>query len=205
MFELFAQGDRSLARSEGGLGIGLTLGRSLAELHGGSLTATSAGPGRGSEFVVRLPAASRLPVNNVKPHPPRELRPRRGSCVLVIEDNVDVARTLVSLLKLLNYEVWTAYDGPTGLEAARDHRPAVVLLDIGLPGMNGYQVAEQLRREDFGKNVLLVAVSGYGHEECRKKARNAGFDHFLTKPVDLNALRALLADPRESSIEAPAL
>ena len=141
----------------------------------------------------------------MKPHPPLKLRSRRGSRVLVIEDNLDVARTLASLLKLLNYEVWTAYDGRTGLDAARDHRPEVVLLDIGLPGLNGYQVAEQLRREDFGKDVLLVAVSGYGHEEYRQQARFAGFDHFVTKPVDYNTLRTLLVDPGESSIETTTL
>ena len=133
------------------------------------------------------------------------MQPRRGSRVLVIEDNVDVARALASLLKLLNYQVWTAYDGQTGLDSARDHRPDVVLLDIGLPGLNGYQVAEQLRREEFGKDVLLVAVSGYGHEECRQLARFAGFDHFVTKPVDYNTLRTLLVDSGESLIEVPAL
>jgi PAS domain S-box-containing protein len=205
MFELFAQGDRSLARSEGGLGIGLTLARSLAELHGGSLTGTSAGSGRGSEFVVRLPAASPSSVKNVKPHPPFELRSRPGSRVLVIEDNLDVARTLAKLLKLLNYEVWTAYDAQTGLAAARDHRPQVVLLDIGLPGLNGYQVAQQLRQEEFGKDVFLVAVSGYGQEEYRRQARCAGFDHFVTKPVDFKTLRTLLVDPGERSIETPTL
>jgi PAS domain S-box-containing protein len=205
MFELFAQGDRSLARSEGGLGIGLTLARSLAELHGGSLTATSAGPGTGSEFIVRLPAASPLLVDDQARAPRLELEPKRGSRVLVIEDNVDVARTLVSVLKLLNYQVWTAYDGPTGLDAARDHHPDVVLLDIGLPGLNGYQVAAQLRQEDFGKDLLLVAVSGYGNDEYRQQARFAGFDHFVTKPVDYNTLRTLLVSPGESPLEAPAL
>ena len=110
-------------------------------------------------------------------------------------DNVDMARGLASLLKLLNCEVWTAYDGPTGLDAARGHRPEVVLLDIGLPGLDGYQVAERLRREDFGKDVLLIAVTGYGHEEDRQQARSAGFDHFVTKPVDYATLMALMVDP----------
>ena len=195
MFDLFAQGDRSLARSEGGLGIGLTLARSLAEMHGGSLSATSAGPGKGSEFVVRLPAASPLFDGPAMPNPPMQPGPRPGARVLVIDDNVDTARGLASLLKLLNYEVWTAYDGPTGLEAARGYRPEVVLLDIGLPGLDGYQVAEQLRREDFGKDVLLIAVTGYGHEEDRQQARAAGFDHFVTKPVDYATLVALMVDP----------
>jgi two-component system CheB/CheR fusion protein len=199
IFDLFAQGDRSLARSEGGLGIGLTLARSLAELHGGSLTATSAGFGKGSEFVVRLPAASPScdgPVGTKSPVPPGS---RRGARVLVIDDNVDMARGLASLLKLLNYEVWTAYDGRTGLEAARGHRPEVVLLDIGLPGLDGYQVAEQLRREDFGKDMLLIAVTGYGNEEDRQQARSAGFDHFVTKPVDYATLVALMMDPASAA------
>jgi CheY-like chemotaxis protein len=203
VFELFAQGDRSLARSEGGLGIGLTLGRSLAELHGGSLTASSPGHGKGSEFVVRLPASPSIDDDN--PQSSRDPQQRRGSRVLVIEDNVDAARTLSSLLKLFNYEVWTAYDGPTGLDAARDHRPQVVLLDIGLPGLNGYQVAEQLRREDFGKDMLLVAVSGYGQDEYRQQARSAGFDHFVTKPVDYNTLRTLLVEHAEAALETRAL
>jgi PAS domain S-box-containing protein len=192
LFDLFAQGARSLARSEGGLGIGLTLVRSLTEMHGGSVTATSAGPGTGSEFVVRLPAALTLSDACEEPKSQAEPGPRRGSRVLVVDDNVELAQGLANLLKLLNHEVWTAYDGPTGLEAARGHRPEVVLLDIGLPGLDGYQVAEQLRQEEFGKDVLLIAVTGYGQEEDRQQAFSAGFDHFLTKPVDYATLRELM-------------
>jgi PAS domain S-box-containing protein len=199
LFELFAQGDRSLARSEGGLGIGLTLARSLAEMHGGHLTAASAGPGRGSEFTVWLPAISLLPASSTqakaggKPAVPRGLR------VLVIDDNVDLARGLGRLLQLRNHEVWTAYDGASGLEAARVHRPEVVLLDIGLPGMDGYQVAERLRDEDFGKALRLIAVTGYGQEEDRRRALCAGFDDFVTKPVDYPTLLTLIA------VSAPAV
>ncbi len=118
-----------------------------------------------------------------------------GARILVVDDNADVARGLSTLLRLLNHEVWVAYDGPSGLEAARGHRPDVVLLDIGLPGMDGYQVAEQLRREDFGKDLVLIAVTGYGHDEDRQRARSAGFDQFVTKPVDYATLLALLPAP----------
>jgi PAS domain S-box-containing protein len=198
MFELFAQGDRSLARSEGGLGIGLTLARSLTELHGGRLTATSPGLGKGSEFEVRLPVAQPLPDAT----PGTKLRGEqdlpRGLRVLVIDDNVDMARGLARLLKLLNHAVWTAYDGPSGIDAARAHRPDVVLLDIGLPGMDGYQVAEQLRREDFGRNAHVIAVTGYGKAEDRLRAHTAGFDHFITKPVDYSTLLSLMVLPRSA-------
>jgi PAS domain S-box-containing protein len=192
IFELFAQGDHSLARSEGGLGIGLTLVRALAEMHGGSVSATSGGPGMGSEFVVYFPAAGPPTAELPVAAPRLEPAAGRGARILVVDDNADVARGMSILLKLLNHEVWIAYDGPSGLEAARGHRPDVVLLDIGLPGMDGYQVAEQLRREDFGKSLLLIAVTGYGHEEDRQRARSAGFDQFVTKPVDYATLAALL-------------
>jgi PAS domain S-box-containing protein len=198
MFELFAQGDRSLARSEGGLGIGLTIARSLAEMHGGRLSATSAGPGKGSEFVVCLPAAEPRLENPAAAKLRVESASKRGARVLVIDDNVDMARGLASLLKLLGHDVWTAYDGPSGLVAAQTHRPEVLLLDIGLPGMDGYQVAEQLRREDFGKEVLLIAVTGYGQEEDRQRALSVGFDHFVTKPVDYTKLVSLMVLPESA-------
>jgi CheY-like chemotaxis protein len=163
-------------------------------MHGGTALATSDGPGTGSEFVVRLPAAG-PPAAGTPVAKPR-LEPSPGHCarILVVDDNADVARGLATLLKALNHEVWTAHDGPSGLAAARGHRPDVVLLDIGLPGMDGYQVAEQLRREEFGKNLLLIAVTGYGHEENRQRARTAGFDQFVTKPVDFASLLALLPE-----------
>lgn len=192
IFDLFTQGDHSLARSEGGLGIGLTLVRTLTELHGGDVTASSPGRGQGSEFVVRLPAVA--PSTDGLPPAERALNPARGggARILVVDDNADVARGMSTLLKLLNHQVWIAYDGPSGIELARGHRPNVVLLDIGLPGMDGYEVAEQLRREEFGKDLVLIAVTGYGHEEDRQRARSAGFDQFVTKPVDYATLLALL-------------
>jgi CheY-like chemotaxis protein/two-component sensor histidine kinase len=193
MFDLFAQGNRSLARSEGGLGIGLTVARSLTELHGGTLVASSPGLNQGSQFTITLPAATPAP-ESAEPrqaHPASTTR-KGGSRVMIIDDNIDLARGMAGLLKHLNHQVWVAYDGPSGLEAVRAHRPEVVLLDIGLPGMDGFEVADLLRREEFGKDVLLIAVTGYGQEEDRQHAFSAGFDHFVTKPVDYPTLLALM-------------
>ena len=196
MFELFAQGDRSLARSEGGLGIGLTVVKKLVELHGGRIVAKSEGPGQGSKFVVRLPSAERPD----RPRP-RLDRPdpagRASARVLVVDDNVDTARGMARLLKLIGHEVRSAHSGPEAIEAARSFRPEFVLLDIGLPGMDGYRVASTLRGEEFAKDAVIVAVSGYGQDEDRRRSHEAGFDHHLVKPVDHEALLALLkADGR---------
>ena len=192
MFELFAQGDRSLARSEGGLGIGLTVAKKLVEMHGGSITATSDGPGKGSEFTVRLPRTK-------KPDRPSEAAMGRIAAsskparILVIDDNVDTARVMAKLLKLLGHEVKISHDGPEGIETARDFRPSFVLLDIGLPGMDGYEVAAQLRREVCCKESVIIAVSGYGQDEDRRRSKEAGFHHHLIKPLDHDALITLLA------------
>ena len=192
MFELFAQGDRSLARSEGGLGIGLTVVKKLVELHGGTVHATSEGPGRGSEFTVAIPAAARAGGAERAADRPEPARRPPGR-VLVVDDNVDTARGLARLLKLTGHQVHVVHGGPEAIEAAREFRPEVVLLDIGLPGMDGYRVAATLRREEFGQHAAIVAVSGYGQEEDRRRSREAGFDHHLVKPVDLDDLLALLA------------
>jgi CheY-like chemotaxis protein len=196
MFELFAQGDRSLARSEEGLGIGLTLVRSLAEMHGGSVTATSEGPGKGSEFVVRLPAvAARVEETpRLSAKSPQAIAHRAR--ILVVDDNVDMARGLVRLLELLGHDVQTAYDGPTAIATARAHRPDFVLLDLGLPGMDGYQVATRLRREQGSQDAVIIAVTGYGQEDHRCRSREAGFDHYLVKPIDYNVLVTLISQPK---------
>ena len=195
MFELFAQGDRSLARSEGGLGIGLTLVRGLAEMHGGTVTATSAGPGRGSEFVVRLPAADVPPATIPAPPAPARREVAKGSRVLVVEDALDTARGMAQVLEFLGHDVRVAYSGPEALEAAREYRPEVILLDIGLPCMDGYEVAAKLRQEESCREALIIAVSGYGQDEDRRRSRAAGCDHHLIKPVDFDALIALLDRP----------
>ena len=195
MFELFAQGDRSLARSEGGLGIGLTVVKKLVELHGGSVSAHSEGPGLGSEFTVRFPASSRP--DGPAPGPNGAGPNRRATArVLVVDDNVDTARGMARLLKLNGHEVRAVHSGPDAIEAARSFRPEFVLLDIGLPGMDGYKVAATLRGEDSGKGAVIVAVSGYGQEDDRRKSLEAGIDHHLVKPVDLDDLIAFLAGAR---------
>ncbi|MFO0887779.1 MAG: PAS domain S-box protein [Isosphaeraceae bacterium] len=190
MFELFAQGDRSVARSEGGLGIGLTLAKNLVEMHGGSLAARSEGSGRGSEFTVRS-----------RPSPPPSgaghvverggVGPRHGLRVLVVDDNRDTARGLVRLLTIVGLDVETAFDGPSALEAARRQDPEVILLDIGLPGMDGYDVARRLRAGGFTE-TLIIAISGYGEDSARQRSREAGFDHHLVKPLDYEELVSLM-------------
>ncbi len=192
MFELFAQGDRSLARSEGGLGIGLTVVKKLVELHGGTVTAASEGPGKGSEFTIRLPAAARPDASEATPVEPTKPE-GRASRVLIVEDNVDTARGMARLLTLIGHEVATAHDGFAALDVARRFAPECILLDIGLPGMDGYEVASRLRREECCKDALIVAISGYSQDEDRRRSKAAGFDHHLIKPLDHDALLALLS------------
>ena len=197
MFELFAQGDRSLARSEGGLGIGLTVVKKLVELHGGTIHARSNGVGQGSEFTVRLTASLR-PSDTEPATPPTATIPAesRLARILVVDDNVDTARGMARLLKLLGHDIATAHSGPEAIETARLHRPEVVLLDIGLPGMSGYEVAARLRREESTQGAIIIAVSGYGQDDDRRRSREAGFDHHLIKPLDHDALLAILTSSR---------
>jgi len=192
VFELFEQVDDSITRSRGGLGIGLTLVKRLAELHGGTVAAESGGLGRGSTFSVRLPLAGRRIEVGTKAESP-SLPGKSDARVLIVDDNTDSIAGLAKLLRREGYEVETAHDGPSALEAASARRPAFVLLDIGLPGMDGYQVAERLRIL-LGERVTICAVSGYGREEDRRRGQEAGFDHHLVKPVDYNKLMTLLAD-----------
>ena len=195
MFELFAQGDRSIARSEGGLGIGLTLVKSLVELHGGSIVAESEGLGRGSTFTVTLPLAA-APEPSSGPEGSRLTGPAPGLVVLVVDDNAATAWGLSQLLQIEGHEVLVAEDGAAAVSLSRERRPDVVLLDIGLPGMNGYEVARRIRQEDRCQGSALIAVTGYGQDRDRVRAREAGFDQHLTKPVDFERLQALLADIR---------
>jgi signal transduction histidine kinase len=191
VFEPFVQSDGSLARSDGGLGVGLTLVRSLIEMHGGHVDAASPGLGQGSEFVVRLPA--HLPSEAALPQEPAAATATRPLRVLVVEDNIDAAESLATLLRLWNHDVSVVHDGRLALEAAREQQPEVVLLDIGLPGLDGYQVARRLRDEIGLDHALLVAMTGYGQPEDRRRSQEAGIQYHFVKPVEPLVLRNLLA------------
>jgi signal transduction histidine kinase/CheY-like chemotaxis protein len=195
IFDLFTQVDRSLDHSQGGLGLGLTLVRSLIEMHGGTVQAWSEGLGRGSEFIVRLPklAAIPQPAKSTASLPKRPSGPSRR--VLVVDDNVLSAQSLATILKLEAHDVQVTHDGSLAIEAVRRFRPEVVLMDIGLPGVDGYEVARQLRSDaELRAGIaLLVAVTGYAEDDARRRSQEAGFDHHLVKPVDPDVVLALLA------------
>jgi PAS domain S-box-containing protein len=197
IFDLFTQADSTPSRAQGGLGIGLTLVRTLIEMHGGTVEAHSPGPGRGAELVVRLPllapAGSGEPGQTGQHREAPKAQPAERRRVLVIEDNLDVAETLAVLLEAWGHEVRSAGDGPSALAQAQAFRPEVVLVDIGLPGMDGYQVARALRRMPDLAGSRLIALTGYGQEEDRRVSRDAGFDEHCVKPVDPDALAELVA------------
>jgi len=195
VFDLFTQVERSLDRSQGGLGIGLTLVRRLVELHGGTVSARSEGPDRGSEFTVRLPLQARAPAPDPTPPsaPAAPIAPRR---ILVVDDQPDAAAMLARLLRRRGHEVHVAADGPAAIEIAIAFRPESILLDIGLPGMDGYEIARHLRARPETAACRLIALTGYGQDEDLRLARKAGFDHHLVKPTDLEAIEALLAGER---------
>jgi len=192
VFEMFTQVDRSLERSQGGLGIGLTLVRRLVELHGGEVEARSEGLGKGSEFVVRLPVA----VEASKPQAPgfedEPAATKSSLRILIVDDNRDGADSLSELLKMMGNDTRTAYDGQQGVALAEEYRPDVTLLDIGLPTLNGYEVCQLIRQQPWGQDVLLIAVTGWGQDEDRRRSREAGFDHHIVKPVDPQALMRMI-------------
>ena len=193
IFDLFVQAERSLDRAQGGLGIGLTLVRRLVELQGGNVEAKSQGLNKGSEFIVRLPIISEVEVALPVTQP---VEPQKASLmkrILVIEDNADASMTTKMLLELQGHTVQTAVDGLSGIKAAQTFKPEVILLDIGLPGMDGYEVARRLRKLPETEKALLIALSGYGQAEDRRKSKEAGCDHHLVKPADAAKLRALIS------------
>jgi len=190
IFGLFVQASRTIDRAHGGLGIGLTLVQRLVTLHGGTVEARSHGLGHGAEFIVRLPILRDAPV---LPSPPAA-KPSQGVSrkILVVDDNTDSARSLAVLQSRRGHETRTAFTGPDAIAVAAEFRPDVVLLDIGLPGMDGFEVARRLRGMPELSSLLLIAMSGYGRDEDRAEARRAGFDEYLVKPVELDHLRELL-------------
>ena len=193
ILDLFHQVDSSLDRSHGGIGIGLTLVRHLIDMHGGKVLARSEGLGKGSEFIVRLPMLQPARKAADRPKPSEKSAAIAGSRrVLVVDDNVDAAEMLAALLNLYGHQVCTAHDGPDALRMAREHLPDVILLDIGLPGLNGYQVASQLRTEPEFAETLLIAVTGFGQAQDQERSRQAGFDIHLVKPVQPQVIRDVL-------------
>ncbi len=190
IFEMFTQVDRSLERTRSGLGIGLPLVRHIVDMHGGSIRVHSAGPGLGSEFVVRLPttpAPADAPTDAAAPTPHRSRR------ILIADDNVDNADTLAMMLRAMGHEVCVARDGAAALHEAEHFAPDVALLDIGMPQLNGYDVARAIRAAPWGRDLLLVALTGWGQDEDRRRSHDAGFDHHLVKPVEVRALEEILA------------
>jgi signal transduction histidine kinase/ActR/RegA family two-component response regulator len=192
LFEMFSQAKPALERSQGGLGIGLALVRGLVELHGGRIDARSAGSGLGSEFTISLPVVAgphSSKSNQSEPKTSAGLDHR----VLIVDDNRDAANTLAAMLRRLGHQTQTVYDGLEAVQAAASFRPAVVLLDIGLPKMNGYEAARYIRDQPWGDGILLIALSGWGQDEDKHRALDAGFDGHLTKPVQMEAIQKLLA------------
>jgi CheY-like chemotaxis protein len=195
VFDMFMQAESSTNRSQGGLGIGLTLVRRLVEMHGGAIEARSAGLGKGSEFLVRLPALTE-PASDIAPKAAADISsqtpggPRR---VLIVDDNEDSAESMAVLLRLRGHEVRLSYDGQSALEEAHAFKPDVMFLDLNLPRMDGYEVARRLRQEPAMRDMMLVAMTGYGQEEDRQRTREAGFHLHMVKPVDFDKIEELLS------------
>ncbi len=197
IFEMFSQEERSLEHSRGGLGIGLTLARRLVEMHGGEIEARSDGRDRGSEFTVLLPLAAALePSMLAPPDAPPALLPSVSQRILVVDDNRDAAESLARLLSLLGHEVEVAHDGIAAIEAVPRFAPDLLLLDLGMPRLDGYQAARRIRAMEDGHRVFLVALTGWGQEEDRRRSHEAGFDEHLTKPVEMAALQQILVRSR---------
>jgi CheY-like chemotaxis protein/two-component sensor histidine kinase len=192
IFEMFSQVNRSLEKSQGGLGIGLTLVKRLVEMHGGKIEAKSKGPGKGSEFVVRLPVvveANELRGSSGEEEPPV---PKESLRILIVDDNRDGADSLAMMLKVMGNDTRTAYDGEEAVTASREFQPEVVLLDLGLPKLNGYEACRRIRKLPGGDKLVIIAQTGWGQDEDRKLTRQAGFNAHLVKPVDYDSLMNLL-------------
>jgi len=200
VFEMFTQVDASLHRAQGGMGVGLTIVRRLVEMHGGRIEARSEGPGKGSEFLVHLPIADVAPPDSNSTIPEADDREPAGAIrVLVVDDVRDSADSLSRLLTLDGHDVHTAYDGAQALAEAAAFPPDVILLDLGLPDRNGFEIAAELRADPSFRDVMLVALTGWGQPEDRRRSSEAGFDHHLVKPVEVDALRNILAVVAQSA------
>jgi CheY-like chemotaxis protein len=193
VFDLFTQVDRHAERAQGGLGIGLTLVKTLVEMHGGGVQARSDGAGRGSEFVVHLPLAPPAAAGEPHDEPVRRPAALAARRVLVVDDNRDAAESLGMILRLLGAEVRVAHSGPEALASLGDFEPSVALLDIAMPGMDGLELARRIREDPRFERVTLIALTARGQNEDRRRSLDAGFDHHLVKPADLGALESLLA------------
>jgi CheY-like chemotaxis protein len=193
VFEMFVQVDRAHERGRGGLGVGLALSKQLIEMHGGRISATSGGPGLGSTFEIRIPIAPEVEAS-VRAIGVKDDLPTSRFRLLVVDDNRDSVDSLSTLLRLMGNDVHKAFDGMEAVHAAHTLRPDVVLLDVGLPLRNGYEAAKLIRSEPWGNNMVLIALTGWGQEEDRKRSHEAGFDHHLVKPVDPKVLMTLVAD-----------
>ena len=199
IFDLFVQVDHATTKAQGGLGIGLTLVKNLVEMHDGSVEARSAGLGKGSEFVVRLPLTAKTVEKEAGPDTPLTADSPRptGHRLLVVDDNRDAADSLAMLLQLQGHEVRVAHSGPAALEMTKGYAPDVVFLDIGMPGMDGYEVARRLRQQPGLEKVVLAALTGWGQQEDRRRTADAGFDHHLVKPPDPKAMEGVLAQSKK--------
>jgi CheY-like chemotaxis protein len=194
IFEMFTQVDQKLERSPGGLGIGLNLVRGLVEMHGGTVQVQSGGPGKGSEFTVRLPVLlSPNMVQQRSTEDGNDTNPSSAHRILVVDDNNDGAKSLALLLQAMGHDARTVHDGLEAVEAAAEFRPEVVLLDIGLPRLNGYEVARRIRAQPWSASMVLIAQTGWGQEEDQRRSKEAGFNFHLVKPVDPTDLEKLLA------------
>jgi PAS domain S-box-containing protein len=192
IFDMFGQADGSLNRTKGGLGIGLSLVKRIAEMHGGSVEARSEGPGRGSEFVVRIPALAELQPAVAQPSAAASA-PATKRRILVVDDNLDAAESLAALLAINGHETRLAHDGFQAVEEAKAFMPDVVFLDIGMPSLDGHETARRIRQEPWGKNMVLVALTGWGQVEDRRRSKEAGFNHHLVKPADPNVVAKLIS------------
>jgi CheY-like chemotaxis protein len=196
VFEMFSQVAPALERSQSGLGIGLWLARGLLEMHGGHIEARSEGTGKGSEFIVRLPVLPAIPPTTQPPPPEHrdDLKAPLARRILIVDDNRDIVESLALLLRLTGNEVQTACDGLEAVEAAERYRPEVVLLDIRMPKLDGYTACRRIRETPWGKDMVIIALTGWGHEDDRRKSKAAGFNNHLVKPVKSSALLQLLAE-----------